>query len=353
MSKAKISILFIGLGGIGQRHLRNVRAKFGEKVTISAFRVRNLKQTISPNLTIDQNTDFIEKYAVKVFNDLDQALAQKPQVAFICNPSSQHILSCLAVAKAGCDFFVEKPISNSCKGIKELLALCHTKKLINMVGYQLRFHPCYQLLKKLITDGIIGNLLSVHAEVGEYLPNWHKYEDYRQMYASKKDLGGGVVLSQIHEIDYLYNLFGMPARVAAIGGHLSELEIDVEDNVEVLMEMSFKGKCLPVSLHMDYIQRPPSRGCKIIGESGKITMDLTGLKVILEIPGKEKEIHDFSGFERNQLFIDELDHFFNCVTNRKQPVAGIKDGFNSLKIVLAIKHSMETGKFIKLDKDLY
>ena len=220
-----------------------------------------------------------------------------------------------------------------------------------MVGYQLRFHPCYKLLKKLISEGVIGKLLSVHAEVGEYLPDWHKYEDYRQMYASRKDLGGGVVLSQIHEIDYLYDLFGMPDRVAALGGHLSELEIDVEDNVDVLLEMSFKGKCLPVSLHMDYIQRPPSRGCKIIGELGKIAMDLAGLKVIVEVPGKEKEIHDFSRLERNQLFIDEIDHFFNCITIRQQPVAAIKDGLNSLKIALAIKRSMETGQFIEVRKE--
>lgn len=348
MSEDRIKILFIGLGSIGQRHLRNVYAKFGSKAIILAYRVRNLRQTISPNLTINENVDFIGKYSVKVFTDLNQALGQSPDVAFICNPTSHHVSSCLAVARAGCDFFVEKPLSNSLDDIEELISICQSKKLIDLVGYQLRFHPCYKLFKKLISQGIIGNLLSVHVEVGEYLPGWHKYEDYRQVYASRKDLGGGVVLSQIHEIDYLYDLFGMPGKVTAFGGHLSSLEIDVEDVADVLLEMTFRGKSFPVSLHMDYIQRPPSRNCKVIGELGKITMDLSRLKVIVEKPDREKEIHDFGGLERNELFINEIDHFFECVANHRQPVVTLRDGVNGLRIALAIKESIETGKIISL-----
>lgn len=348
MSEDRIKILFIGLGSIGQRHLRNIYAKFGDRAIILAYRVRNLNRTITPNLTVDENVNFIKKYSVNVFTDFNEVLAQLPDVAFICNPTSLHVSPCLAVARAGCDFFVEKPLSNSLDGIDELISICQSKKLVSLVGYQLRFHPCYKLLKELVSEGTIGNLLSVHAEAGEYLPGWHKYEDYRQMYASRKDLGGGVVLSQIHEIDYLYDLFGMPGKVVALGGHLSNLKIDVEDVADVLLKMTFRGKSLPISLHMDYIQQPPSRNCKIIGELGKITMDLTRLKVIVEKPDKEKEIHDFGGLERNELFIKETDHFFECVANRQKPVVTLRDGFNSLRIALAIKQSMETGKIISL-----
>jgi len=348
MSNDRTKILFIGLGSIGQRHLRNVCAKFGSRATILAYRVRNLNRTISPNLTVDENVEFIKNYSVEVFTDLDKALTQKPDAAFICNPSSLHVPACLSVAKAGCDFFVEKPLSHSLDGVAELISICQSRKVISMVGYQLRFHPCYKLLKELISKVTIGKLLSVHAEIGEYLPSWHKYEDYRQMYASRKDLGGGVVLSQIHEIDYLYDLFGLPTRVVALGGHLSNLEIDVEDVADVLLEMTSGGKSLPVSVHMDYIQRSPSRNCKIIGESGKIIMDLARLKVIVERPDAEKEIHDFGGLERNELFTKEIDHFFECVANRQQPAITLEDGLNSLKIALAVKESMETGKIINL-----
>jgi len=348
MLKEKVKILFIGLGGIGQRHLRNLHAKFGDNASFLAYRVRNLRKTVTPELIIDESVDFIEKYSVKVFSDLDLALSEAPDVAFICNPSSLHVSSFIEVAKSGCDVFVEKPLSHSMDGIDDLISICKSKNLITFVGFQLRFHPCYVLLKKLIEEKTVGDLLFVHAEVGEYLPDWHKYEDYREMYASKKDLGGGVILSQIHEIDYLYDLFGTPRRLVAFGGHLSKLDIGVEDVADIIMEMESNGRILPVSLHMDYIQRPPSRQCKIVGELGKATMDLVGLSVIVEKLGKEKEIYDFRDLERNQLFVNEIDHFFDCVANRQRPVVTVEDGVNSLKIALSIKESMETGRIKEL-----
>lgn len=338
MNKEKIKILFIGLGGIGQRHLCNVHAKFGDDAILSAYRIRNLKLSISPNLEIDDNIDLIKEYSVDVFTDLDNALEKSPDIVFICNPTSCHIDSCITVANAGCDFFVEKPLSNSLNNIKELLSICQSKKLIGFVGFQLRFHPCYKLLKKLISENVIGDLLSVHAEIGEYLPGWHKYEDYRHIYASRKDLGGGVVLSQIHEI------------VVALGGHLSHLDIDVEDIADILLDMRYKEKRLPATLHMDYIQRPPSRYCKIIGELGNITMDLIRSRPTIERIDKEPEIHNFN-LERNELFVDEIDHFFKCIYSRQQPIVTIGDGVNSLKIALAIKESIDTGKVVEIDEN--
>jgi len=330
-----MKILFVGLGGIGQRHLRNLHAKFGDSVSFLAYRVRNLRKTVTPELTIDKDIDFIEKYSVWEFCDLDEALLEKPDVAFICNPSSFHIPACIKVAKAGCHIFVEKPLSHSMDGVDELISLCEAKNLITFVGFQLRFHPCYTLVKKLIKENAVGKLLSVRAEVGEYMPGFHKWEDYRGLYTSRKDLGGGVVLSQIHEIDYLYDLFGMPNDVAALGGRSSSLEIDVEDTVDVLMNTVFRGVNLSISLHMDFIQRPPSRFCKIIGEEGTIIMDFVESKVTVDKPDGTEYYH--FNFERNDLFVKEIEHFFNCIFNYQQPIVTIKDGVNSLQTALAIK----------------
>jgi len=333
-----MKILFIGLGGIGQRHLRNLYVKFGDSVSFLAYRVRNSRKTVTPTLTIDEGVDFIEKYRVKVFSNLYEAFLEAPDIAFICNPSSFHIPICIKAAKAGCHIFVEKPLSHLMDGVDELVELCRLKKLTTLVGFQLRFHPCYTLVKRLVEEEAIGKLLSIQAEVGEYMPGFHKYEDYRELYTSKKDLGGGVVLSQIHEIDYLYDLFGMPNKVFAFGGHMSSLEIDVEDTVDILMDTTFKGTNLPVSLHMDYIQQPPSRNCKIIGEDGKIIMDFVESKVVIE-RSEGKEVHSFV-FERNDLFVKEIDHFFDCIFTKQQTIVPIEEGVNSLKIALRIKESM-------------
>jgi len=344
--KATQKVLFIGLGGIGQRHLRNLIGLLGDHVEILAYRVRNLSRTISPELTVLDN-HLTETYPIKVFKDLNLALAQGPTIVFICNPTSMHVPMAIKAAKAGCHIFMEKPLSHSLAGIDELNSICKKKKLIFFVGYQLRFHPCYKLLKSLVRQEKVGPLLSVRSQIGEYLPGWHPYEDYRQMYAAREDLGGGVVLAQIHEIDYLYDLFNMPTRVFAMGGKLSSLQIDTEDCVEVLLEMNFHKKRLPVSLHMDFCQRPPVRRCTVVGEEGRIVMDMNKLEVKVEKPDpKDNEFHHFEGFKRNDLFINELKCFLQCIDQKTAPLVTLEDALKSLKIALGIKQSLKKGRVV-------
>ncbi len=282
--------LFIGLGGIGQRHLRNLKNMLADQVEVIAYRSRKLSAVLTDKLELAPGEDLETKYQVQAFDDLDAALAQKLEIAFICNPTAMHIPVALKVAQAGCHLFIEKPLSHSVVGVDKLINLVQEKKLAGYVGYQLRFHPCLVRGRALLDQKAIGQVLAVEVEVGEYLPGWHTYEDYRQMYAARKDLGGGVVLSQIHELDYLYWFFGMPKRVFTLGGHLSSLEIDVEDVASSLLEYELEGKHVPVHIHQDYVQRPPSRSCKIIGDSGKILLDLNALTVsVYDSQGRQVE----------------------------------------------------------------
>src|SRR5580692_679294 len=128
-----MKLLIVGLGGIGQRHLRNLRALLGGDVEILAYRVRKLSPVITPALQIDTERDVEREYRLRVFEDLESALAEKPDVAFICNPSSLHIPVASACVRAGCDLFVEKPLSDGLAGLPELLALVERQARIVMV----------------------------------------------------------------------------------------------------------------------------------------------------------------------------------------------------------------------------
>src|SRR5204863_1605636 len=105
----------------------------------------------------------------------------------------------------------------------ELIATARSRDAVVAVGCQLRSHPALRRLHDLLAEGVLGRLIAVHVEQGEYLPGWHSYEDYRQSYAARRELGGGVVLTQIHELDYVHWLFGLPQRVFAVGGRLGSL----------------------------------------------------------------------------------------------------------------------------------
>jgi len=344
-----MKILMIGLGGIGQRHVRNLRTLYGDTVEIFAFRKRRQMHVVTAQMGADESRSVESEYAIRAFSSLDEALAHQPEVAFICNPSSMHVPVALACVRAGCDLFVEKPLTDSMDGVSELIGEASQRNSIAMVGYQLRFHPCLRKFGEIIQSGVLGNLLAVRATVGEYLPNWHPYEDYRQMYASRADQGGGVVLSQIHEFDYLYSLFGSPQRLFAIGGHWSDLEIDVEDTASTLMEFHVGGRPLPVHLHQDYLESPPQRQCEVIGDRGRAIMDIAGLSVtVFTRDSKAPQVSDYQGFERNQLFVDQLKHFMECVKTRSRPLVDLNDGLQSLRMALAAKKSMTTGAPVEL-----
>jgi predicted dehydrogenase len=346
-----MKVLIMGLGGIGQRHLRNLRMARGDDLDIVAYDPRPNPPVLTDQLKVEAGASLEKKYNLRLFPDIEQALAQKPQAAFVCNPTSLHVPTAIRAAREGCALFIEKPLSHSLEQVDELIGLVESRSLAAVVGYQMRFHPCLQRLHELVQEKKIGRILSVRAEVGEYLPGWHTYEDYRQGYAARQDLGGGVILSQIHELDYLYWLFGMPRRVFTLGGHLSNLEVDVEDTADILMECVLDGYPIPVSLHQDYIQNPSKRSCEIVGDAGKILVDIRALTLqVFDGQGNSVEADSYEGFQRNQMFLDELNYFLDSIQGKQVPLVNLRDGAQSLRMALAAKESLATRKIIEFER---
>jgi len=341
-----MTVLFVGLGAIGQRHARNLRALLGPQARFVAHRVRGLQQVVTPTLEADASLDVEREYGITAFDRLSDALATRPAFAVIANPTSMHVGAALECARAGCDLFIEKPLANVADGIAELEAAVRAGGRIAMIAYQMRFHPIFERLRDIVSSGVLGNLLSVRATVGEHLPDWHRYEDYRHMYAARADLGGGVALTQIHEYDYLYALFGMPRRIFALGGHWSRLEIDVEDTVSALLECRWNDRPLPVHVAQDYLQRPASRTCEVIGDRGKAVADFAARTLTQwAADGGERTLR--VEFDRNALYLREMEHFLACVADRRRPVVDIEDGRASLEIALGAKRSIETASVVE------
>jgi predicted dehydrogenase len=346
-----VRVLFCGLGGIGQRHLRNLRALLGEQLEVHAYRVRRQTVKLRDNLTVETGADLEADYGVTVHTDLDAALAVKPQAVFICNPSSLHTPVALAAAQAGAHLFLEKPVADSMQGLDRLVELVDEKRLVCHVGYQFRFHPALNHLKSLVDSGFFGRILTVHAEIGEYLPNWHKYEDYRQMYAARADLGGGVILSQIHEMDLIYWYFGLPGTITCSGGKLSSLEIDVEDTATSLMTFDGAAGRFGLTLHQDFVQQPPTRTFKIVGDRGIAVMDLlTNRLSVYGKDGSSCEVPDWTGFQRNEMFVAQMRHFLDCVNGNAQPCVDLRAGIESLRMALAAKRSLAGGGTIRMNE---
>lgn len=314
-----------------------------------AYRGRGGGPVLNPDMTVRPGADLESTYGIRSFSDLDEALAQRPDVAFITNPNRLHVPVALAAARAGCHLFIEKPVSDSLDGVEKLLEVVERNRLVAFVAYQFRFHPGLRFVKRVLDEGRLGNLLAAHIVNGEHLPDWHPYEDYRETHPARRDLGGGCLRIQTHELDYALWLFGMPRRVFAVGGHLSRLEVDVEDSVSLLMECRHAGRPLPVHVHLDYLQRPPQRVCEVVGDAGKIRYDYYAGETEFTDPGSgTSEVLRFGGFDRNRMFLDEMSEFLACLRGQATPLVGLREGVRSLRIGLAADESRVSGRVVEL-----
>jgi predicted dehydrogenase len=327
-----LKVLIVGYGSIGKRHTNNLMS------------IGNIEIIIC---TKNKEAFQLEKKGIKIFNSLKNAVNEKPDISIICNETSLHVQTAIKLAKNGSHLFIEKPFSNSLKNIKELQTIVKKKKLITMVGCNMRFHDGIKLMKKSIIKNEIGRIFSVIVENGSFMPDWHPWEDYRNSYASKKQLGGGVVLTQIHEIDYLYWFFGKVDEVFSFTDKISDLQLDVEDYSGSLLK--FKNKII-TELHLDYFQKPNVRTCKIIGTKGKIIWDWNNNHLQIFKNNKNKFVtkHIDKKYDRNKMYIQELQYFINCVKKKQTSMNNVAEAYEIQKIALAIKNSSKSGKKVLL-----
>ena len=330
-----MKFLIAGLGSIGRRHLRNL-ISLGER-DILLFRTHH------STLPGDELASFPTQ------TDLKLALESRPAAVIISNPTALHLDVALPAAEMGCHLFLEKPISDLLDDrVTALMDI--TSKAGNkvLVGFQFRFHPVLGQLNALITSGIIGRPLSFRVHWGEYLPGWHPWEDYRRGYAARRALGGGVVNTLSHPLDYIRWLFGEVQSLSAVTGHISRLELDnVEDIAEITVRMS--NGCIG-SIHLDYFQRPPAHWLEVNCEIGHIRWDNdTGAAKIYYIERDEwEQIDPPAGFERNALFFAEMQHFIELIHGEKESRCSLQDGVKALALTEAVHASAQQGCRIDL-----
>jgi predicted dehydrogenase len=326
--------LVVGLGSIGRRHARNWVA-----LGLGPVAVCRQTHTTQPEPL---------GVAVQEFTDLGRALAERPDVVLITNPTSLHVETACTALQAGAHLFVEKPLSHAFQGVADLIEEAKRRQKTLMVGYNLRFHPGLIRFKQLIEQGAIGQPVSARAEAGEYLPDWHPWEDYRASYSGRVDLGGGALLTFSHELDSLCWVLGAPSRVVAMAAHASLLEIATEDVAELVLQ--FPNRAL-ASVHVDYLRRPPSRSLEIVGEEGVLRWEYDANRILRYAPGtRQWRVEEGDPrFQRNDMYLAELQHFAACVRGElDRPLIDGQQGAAVLGITLAALKSSTAGRAIDL-----
>ena len=328
-----MKFVIAGLGSIGRRHLRNL-VSLGEK---DILLYRTHKSTMPD----------AELAGFETVTDLDEALATRPDAVIVSNPTAMHLDIAIPAAKAGINLFMEKPLSHSMERVDELRSIVQQRNIHAMTGFQFRFHPTLQRMKELISEGAIGTPVSCRAHWGEYLPNWHPWEDYRNSYAARPDLGGGVVLTLCHPFDYLRWMLGEVDSLWAFTSVSDELPIGTESIAEVGLQ--FENGATG-SVHLDYIQQPGSHTLDMIGTRGSMRWDnATGELKLYQATRKEwTSFFPPDGFERNDLFKDEMAAFLKLIRGEAPSPCTLDDGIKALDIALGVHQSAREKRMINL-----
>lgn len=279
--------LFIGLGSIGARHLRNLHAACkAQNIPLQVVALRSsarpLPQDLAP-LVYQQTTD------------VAVALAQPVDVAFITNPTNLHAQALQQlIGKVG-TYFIEKPIFEHTDYSLQQLGLTAEQKAY--VAAPMRWTGVYLALKQKLQALPV---YSVRSLCSSYLPDWRKGVDYRTVYSAQKAMGGGVTLDLIHEWDYLVDLFGFPQKSCNMRGQFSHLEID-SDDLSVYIAQYPKFLC---ELHLDYFGRTYRRDVEVFTEQGTLKADFgTGQLTLAD--GTRQDYAE----EANRRYEREMDYF--------------------------------------------
>ena len=340
-----MKFLIAGLGSIGRRHFRNLIA-LGEKDIIL---LRSHRATLPD--------DELAGYPVET--DLAEALKKhKPEAVIVANPTSLHLDVAIPAAEAGCHILLEKPVSNSLDRLDVLQKAAEKSGSRILVGFQFRYHPTLNKARELIQQNALGKILAVHAHWGEYLPQWHPWEDYRQSYAARANLGGGVLRTLTHPLDYLRFLLGEVESLWSFNGHLSPLEMDVEDAAEI--GLRFVSGAVG-GVHLNYFQRPPVHRLEIVGTGGTLRWDnADGVLHHFKMPATfgtfseeppapvVEAVAPPEGFERNQLFLAQTRHFVETAAGESEPRCTLADGARALRLALAAQESQKSGRVVQI-----
>tara|TARA_B100000989_G_C19532924_1_gene471196 strand:+ start:11492 stop:12475 length:984 start_codon:yes stop_codon:yes gene_type:complete len=306
------SILFVGLGSIGQRHLINAMKIFND-YEFYALRETNHNLIIKETKLIKKRSLQKEFKIKEVFRKTKDALNLKPNIVFVCNPTSKHLDTCIAFSKIGSHIFVEKPLGSDLNKYKKLKKLVDKNKLITFIGYQTRFHPGIKFMKNVLKNNKYGKVISSNFTCTTYLPNHHTYEDYKKSYVSIKKLGGGTSLNLSHEIDLIYYFFGMPKKVICYKNNPAIIRTETENDVHATL--FYKDRSI-VKLELSYSSFYEKRNIEIKFEKTTLKFDL--LSGVMKIFMKNKIIVKSFVINRNELFVRELKHFKNLIMKKSK-----------------------------------
>ena len=304
-----MNILIVGLGSIAQKHISAIRNIIYEPNIIA--------------LRSNGNSNLLP--GIKNIYSIDE-LDTKPDFIIISNPTSLHAETIKNTLSIGCPLFIEKPVLQNLNDVEILNKIIHEKNVLTYVACNLRFHPVIQYLYKYLKE-CNEKINEVNIYCGSYLPEWRLGRNFRTIYSANADMGGGVHLDLIHELDYCFWLFGKPAEVRSLKRNVSTLHIDAMDFVQY----NFLYKSFSANIILNYYRRDARRDIEIVLENKTIKADLIRC-CVSNI--KTQEVLYQKEFLIQDTYLIQMKYFIDQLKLNKKPMNDFFEAVEILKMAL-------------------
>ena len=247
-------ILIVGLGSMGRRRLRNLELLGGHELA-------------GVELQAERASAVAAEHGIPIYGSFEEGLAWGPEAVVISTPPDRHTELALEAARHGLPFFTEASVVST--GMDELIETVQSAGVVAAPSCTMRFHPAVQTLRRLLYEHAVGRPLAVIHHVGQYLPDWHPWEDYRTFYVARRETGAAREIVPF-ELSWLTYLFGMPEALTGMRGRIGNLDADIDDVYSAILAFPGPLRC---SLIVEVLSRPAVRLARIVTERGTLVWD--------------------------------------------------------------------------------
>lgn len=322
-------VLVIGVGSIGERHLRCFQNTGRAEVRLVEVNPE-LRRAVAQRYQVPES----QSHA-----DLESALCDPPDVAVVATPAPAHVPMATALAEAGVHVLIEKPLSTRLEGIDRLRAAVADRGVVAGVAYVYRAHPLLQSMRRAITEGRFGRPVELVAACGQHFPTYRPA--YRSIYYKDRATGGGAIQDALtHVLNAGEWLVGPVDRLVADAAHQVLDGVEVEDTAHVLAR---QGSVL-ASYSLNQHQAPNETTITVACECGTARFELHAHRWRwMTEPASPWHDESIAPLERDTLFTAQAEAFLDAVEQRLPPACTIDEGLQTLRVNLAALASLDAG----------
>lgn len=331
-----LKVAILGFGFIGRAH--------GEAYA----RLPNVKMVAVGGCRQERVREWKSPYAIQFYAGPDALLeSANADIVDICLPTFMHEEFVTKAAEKGMHVICEKPLALTVEAVDRMLAAVRKAGVTFMVAQVLRFFAHYTKCRELVRDGSLGNVFFASASRLAEPPRWANW------FRDPDKSGGALFDLQVHDLDYLMNLFGVPDSVFAVG-----LQSDSGSWDHVASSLSYPAS--KVTIEASYRMAPGwpfTSALRLMGTAGSVEYEfrVQGNVDVVEQAQHSLILYSKGGtatrFEIDDPdpYLRELKYFVDVVERGEQPDAvRPADARSVIAVLQATKQSLETGKVVDL-----